>query len=1141
MNRKLILLAILAVVGTAELLVMVLFYYLGIRAGWLESLVDTAVLIAISAPLLHRVLLRSERAVREGKELARAHQSLKGLYDLADALKEATNEQDVLNNTLQQVMKFPGVQAGWVSLREGETGFRLAAADGLPPALEVPGAFEGECLCRRKLLAGELDRTTNILECERLRQAKGDTRGLRLHASIPLWIGNRVIGVMNLAGPEQGLFGDKDLEILYSVGNQVAVALERTHLLHQMEKTVEERTAALTAEITERQQVEEKLLQSDEQFRRLFFDSPLLMWVWDLETLQFLEANDAMIAHYGYSREEFLTMGIDNIRLPEQATPLFEIIEQIRADGKSRTHCWQVVKKGEIIELEIYWQALEFGGRNAVLAVAQDITGRRRAEEEKARLLSILEVTTDLVGIADIHLNLVYLNSGGRKMLGVGHDEDILGHPIGQYHAEWARALVVEEGIPAAIRDGVWMGETAFLTLTGQEIPTSQVILAHKAPDGTVQFFSTIVRDITEHKESETVLRKSEEKFRKVLQNIHEVVYSIKVAEIATGGPVELVSNHVRDILGYEPDEFLRDSTLWFRILHPEDVPGVIESTNQIVSNKRPGFRVYRLRHKTTGEYLWLEDSVSPEFDDSGNLSGIFGVARDISERKWAEEALRASEGKYRQIVETTNEGIWMLDPDGKTIFANRQMAQMMGCSEEELSQLSLSDFTYDSDLADARARVELHRMEVAQRDIRYRRKDGSELWAHLSSAPVFDATGKNTGILGMLSDITERKLLENQFRQAQKMEAVGRLAGGVAHDFNNLLGVIIGYSELVEERLKPDDPLRPKIEEIKKAGQRGAALTRQLLVFSRQQVLEPKILNLNSVLEDVQKMLQRLIGEDIELVMKYDPNLALVKADRGQIEQVIMNLAVNSRDAMPNGGKLRIETANVDLDEFYARQHTPVVPGSYVMLVITDTGVGMDAETQTHIFEPFFTTKALGKGTGLGLATVYGIVKQSGGYVWVYSELGQGTTFKIYLPQVQGEAEKEQPSIGPDKLVKGTETILLVEDEEALRKMTRELLEKSGYTVLEAGDGLEALEIGQQHKGPIHLLLTDVVMPRMGGPALAKSAAVLHPELKVLYMSGYTGHSDAGRALLSAESELLQKPFTRDALLRKMREMLGV
>jgi signal transduction histidine kinase len=273
-------------------------------------------------------------------------------------------------------------------------------------------------------------------------------------------------------------------------------------------------------------------------------------------------------------------------------------------------------------------------------------------------------------------------------------------------------------------------------------------------------------------------------------------------------------------------------------------------------------------------------------------------------------------------------------------------------------------------------------------------RKDGFHFLANVIISTLCDKSGKLVGFVKVSRDVSERKHLEDRLRQAQKMEAIGRLSGGVAHDFNNLLGVIIGYSELVEERLNPDDPLRPKIEEIKKAGERGASLTRQLLAFSRQQVLEPKILNLNSVVADIQKMLQRLIGEDIELVMKCDPNLALVKADRGQIEQVIMNLAVNARDSMPNGGKLRIETTNIDLDEFYARQHPTLVPGAYVMLMVTDTGIGMEPETQTHIFEPFFTTKAPGKGTGLGLATVYGIVKQSGGYVWVYSELGRGTTF---------------------------------------------------------------------------------------------------------------------------------------------------
>lgn len=420
-------------------------------------------------------------------------------------------------------------------------------------------------------------------------------------------------------------------------------------------------------------------------------------------------------------------------------------------------------------------------------------------------------------------------------------------------------------------------------------------------------------------------------------------------------------------------------------------------------------------------------------------------------------------------------------------------------------------------------------------------RKDGRQYTEEQTITPVRNDRGEITHFVAIKQDITERKQLDQQFRQAQKMEAVGRLAGGIAHDFNNLLSVIIGYSEIVEERLKPDDPLRAKIEVIKKAGQRGASLTRQLLVSSRRQALIPKVLDLNAVVADTEKMLQRLIGEDVELITVLASELGHVRADRGQIEQVIMNLAVNARDAMPEGGKLIIETKNANLDEEYALRHPPTVPGNYVMLVMIDTGIAMDEQTRSQIFEPFFTTKESGKGTGLGLSTVYAIVKQSGGYVWVYSELGEGTTFEIYLPQVQGEVEEERPSIGPNKLVKGTETILLVEDEEPLRKMTRDLLVENGYAVLEASDGLEALEIAQHHKGPIGLLLTDVVMPRMGGPALAKPLVVLHPEVKVLYMSGYAGYSDAARALVNSESELLPKPFTRDILLRKIREMLEV
>ena len=390
--------------------------------------------------------------------------------------------------------------------------------------------------------------------------------------------------------------------------------------------------------------------------------------------------------------------------------------------------------------------------------------------------------------------------------------------------------------------------------------------------------------------------------------------------------------------------------------------------------------------------------------------------------------------------------------------------------------------------------------------------------------------------------NITDRKQLEEQLRQAQKMEAVGRLAGGIAHDFNNLLMVIQGYADLMTERLAEGDPLRRSAEQIQTASQRATSLTRQLLAFSRKQMLAPKVLNVQSVVVDMEKILRRLIGEDIQLETSSVADLGLIKADRSQIEQVIMNLAVNARDAMPEGGRLTIETANVELDK--AAAHPPAVlsPGKYVMLAVTDNGCGMDAETQAHIFEPFFTTKEKGKGTGLGLATVYGIVKQSGGYVWVYTEPGRGTSFKVYLPRI----EDEQTVRGRDgksdarELPRGSETVLLVEDEKGVRELAREYLELTGYTVIAAEDGHTALELAAMHVGPIQLLMTDVVMPGISGRELAGRVKTIRPEIKVLFMSGYTDQAVVHHGILDTDAALLQKPFTMAALAAKLREILS-
>jgi len=420
----------------------------------------------------------------------------------------------------------------------------------------------------------------------------------------------------------------------------------------------------------------------------------------------------------------------------------------------------------------------------------------------------------------------------------------------------------------------------------------------------------------------------------------------------------------------------------------------------------------------------------------------------------------------------------------------------------------------------------------------RRKRKDGSFVDVELHLVPL-TVHGKVLGSLCIYQDVTEQRILERQLRMAQKMEAIGRLSGGIAHDFNNLLGVIIGYIQVMKRSLVPGNTSYEYAEEIEKAGQRAVSLTRQLLAFSRQQILEPVILNLNTLLSEMEKMLPRLIGEDIQLNLILDPAIGQVKADPGQIGQVVMNLVVNARDAMPDGGKLTIHTANAEMDAAFARQHPGSIPGQYVLLAVTDMGTGMAPETQAQIFEPFFTTKGRDKGTGLGLSTVYGVVKQSNGYITVESELGKGALFKVYLPRIEQPVATRTESSQPPSSARGSETILLVEDAEPLRKLAHMFLRDNGYRVLTAADGSEALQLAEQSTDPIHLLLTDVVMPGINGRVLAERLAPRRPEMKVLYVSGYTDSFIAGHGVLAEGTHLLHKPFTEEVLVRRVRDLL--
>ncbi len=519
-------------------------------------------------------------------------------------------------------------------------------------------------------------------------------------------------------------------------------------------------------------------------------------------------------------------------------------------------------------------------------------------------------------------------------------------------------------------------------------------------------------------------------------------------------------------------------------------------------------------------------------------------------DRQRIHAALRESEKKYQQIYDEAPVGYHELDTKGRITRVNRKELQMLGYDAEEVLGRPVWDFFEEGDttrkviLAKLAGDVSFH--DTFERT--YRRKDGSTLPVLVEDRVVRDKENRIIGIRSMVEDITERRRTEEalrkseeQLRQWQRVEAIGRLAGGVAHDFNNLLMTIKGCSELLLGAFDRRDPRREEVEEILKAADRATSLTRQLLAFGRRQVLQPQVLDLNAVVMNMDKMLRRVIGEDVQLIASLHRDLWSVKVDPGMIEQVIMNLAVNSRDAMPNGGKLTIETTNVTHDEEYASHHVSVKPGYYVMLAISDTGCGMDKETQSHLFEPFFTTKEKGKGTGLGLSTVYGIIKQSGGNIWTYSEPGLGTTFKIYLPRVEEISHVYKPDIRRIEMEApgGTETILLVEDEEAVRSMVSKVLQNKGYRVLEASHGNQALEVCDKFEGLIHLMVTDVIMPQMSGRELAERLALMRPGMRVLYMSGYPDNTIVQHGVLEPGTAFLQKPFTINALELKVREIL--
>ncbi|MBN2467797.1 MAG: response regulator, partial [Deltaproteobacteria bacterium] len=551
------------------------------------------------------------------------------------------------------------------------------------------------------------------------------------------------------------------------------------------------------------------------------------------------------------------------------------------------------------------------------------------------------------------------------------------------------------------------------------------------------------------------------------------------------------------------------------------------------------------------------EMTITPLHNERGEVSRFIAIKQDITERKRAEEALHASEAQLSNALRIAHLGHWEYDVASDLFTFSDHFYSIFRTTAEREGGYTMPSAQYAQRFVhpDDRSVVSVETQKALEttdphfsRQLEHRiiYADGKVGYIAVRFFIVKDDHGRTVKTYGVNQDITERKRaeqemasLQEQLRQSQKMEAIGQLAGGVAHDFNNILTVIKGYSQLSLNEMKEEDPFRENIEEIKKSADLAANLTRQLLAFSRRQIMEMKILDLNDLIKNLDKMLRRVIGEDIELVTLLTEDLGRVNADPGQIEQVMMNLAVNARDAMSKGGKLTIETADVELDEEYARAHIAVKPGAYVMLSVSDSGMGMTQEVRDRVFEPFFTTKEKGKGTGLGLSTVYGIVKQSGGNIWVYSEPGKGTTFKVYLPRVDEPLGEIKEKVVEEGLPRGSETILIVEDGEDVLKLAGRILNRQGYTVLETTNGSEALRICKEEKQPIHLILTDVVMPQMSGRELIERCREVRQDFKVIYMSGYTDNTITHHGILEKGMNYIQKPFTIEILTRKVRQVL--
>jgi two-component system cell cycle sensor histidine kinase/response regulator CckA len=875
--------------------------------------------------------------------------------------------------------------------------------------------------------------------------------------------------------------------------------------------------------------VEQQLSQS----KAIMAASSDAIFVTDPITTRFVEANDTACIRLGYSREELLNMTVQEVNPIFPMEDWSQYLKKVHEKGNLLIETFHQKKDGTIIPVEVNVRSIQVGGSEYLVSTARDVTERNRMEKElwevSQRLDLILAATQTNIDIIDHDYNLLYVDKQWQKIYG-----DFTNRKCYEYF------LGLEKPCEdCVIHEVMQTKQTVVLERTLFK-ENNRVIEVHTIPLKDISGKWVVAKfniDITKQKRAEKALRESEEKFRLLVQSTDDIIFTLDAQQRHTSVYGQWLGQS-----GLSEDKFLGKTAAE---IFGEEAAEIHTQSNLLAL--RGEFVKYEWSAKLEGKEHFYQTSLSPMKNSEGKVFGLVGIGRDITALKKAEKAQRDIESRFQKVVEGAPDAIY-IETNRQFNYLNPASCKLFGAkSPEELLGQPVMDRIHPS--VRERARQRIHLLNVEKQSVPlieqiYLRLDGSEVPVEVTAVPIF-YQGKD-GALAFVRDITERKKDEEEHSKlaeriqiSEKMEVIGSLAGGIAHDFNNLLSVITGYTDLILSSDCEDDSIRENLTEVRKATERATALTQQLLTLSRKQVVHPELIQLNQIIIGMEKMLKQIIGEKIDLIQTLSPELGLTLADPNQLEQVVMNLVVNARDAMPNGGKIIIETANVELDEKYTAQHVDIFSGPYIMLTISDRGSGMDEQTKLRIFEPFFTTKT--KGTGLGLSTVYGIVKQNKGHIWVYSEPGEGTTFKIYLKRETLQKIIHKPTVPVESQnPRGTETVLVVDDEQSVRNLVKKILSNVGYTVLSAASGPEALQILNQDEKQVQLVLTDIVMPEMSGKKFSEHLLKLFPKMKIIYMSGYTDNAIQNNEIYKNQIiSIISKPFSTADLTHKVREVL--